>query len=890
MKRSSIVRVSARFETRSFVVGIILTGILALLWLAPLSTILELKTLDLFFQLKGAPKPDPGIVHIDIDDTSIDKIGRWPWDRFRHAQLVDTLAEAGAKAIVLDITFPDLQSPDNDSVFVSSCALAGNVYVGYNLDRLDTGFSIPSLNWYGKAREALLSDLTIEPDEIAARTGLPEKEIEKYITRVKEYVIEEQLRQKPETQDALAAAGGFEGLVVKRVARKLRAEKLLEKTALDNDAASSGPESVLIPPFPALAAVLRGAGFVSVQPDTDGVLRHIPLLRNYRGLSYPYLSLALLRDTENLDVSSENREVTLKSNQGQARISLNKREEMLLDWSNMDNFSRIPYAAAIQIADLRRTALNNLLQDALTSTGLNARLQNACEEVKRTEMLAFESGKPLKYAQDIREQRKSRDTEMTRLLSQLERFIESAKRRGLSEKNKSQVTEFDRLVKEVRRQLGKSEALAEKLRLKVSGKICVVGSTHTGSTDLHTTPQATEVPGCMAHSTFLSMYSARSFPTEPWPWSSLLLLVAGGILVSFVSSHMSALRSITVTILAMAGLALLIYFIFVSSGAFLGAASPLGAMLVSFAGTAAYRRFAEERAKKTIRNIFQRQVGRNVAEAMIRSGEEIRLGGEMRTATVYFSDLAGFSSISEKLTPPELVALLNEYFTEMCAPIVEECGGYLDKFEGDAILAVFGIPVASENSARDACYSALQNQSAIAVLRKRLAAEGRPEVYQRIGLSTGEMVVGYVGSPQRHDYTVIGDAVNLGQRLEAANKVYKTSIIISETTFEAARDFIEVRELDITRVPGKAMPVRIYELASRKGELPEETKRAFSVFAQALESYRKRRFNEALEGFEKVMEILPDDGPSKLYMKRCGECIETPPPDDWECVHNVGLK
>jgi adenylate cyclase len=262
----------------------------------------------------------------------------------------------------------------------------------------------------------------------------------------------------------------------------------------------------------------------------------------------------------------------------------------------------------------------------------------------------------------------------------------------------------------------------------------------------------------------------------------------------------------------------------------------------------------------------------------------------MRNATVYFSDVAGFSAISEKLTPPELVELLNEYYTVMCEPVVETYGGYLDKFEGDAILAVFGIPLEGENHARDACFAALENRKALSELRERLSAQGKPEIYQRIGLSTGEMVVGYLGSPQRHDYTVLGDAVNLGQRLEGASKLYGTSIIISEATLEMARDFIEVRELDLARVPGRAKPVKLYELVSKKGELAEEKSRAFNLFAEALELYRKRSFSDARSKFGEALDLLPDDGPSKLYVKRCEQHVSSPPPDDWDGVHEIGMK
>jgi adenylate cyclase len=613
-------------------------------------------------------------------------------------------------------------------------------------------------------------------------------------------------------------------------------------------------------------------------------------MRHYRGKCFGYLSLEVLRHVENAHISLSATNMVIKLDSRKFSIPLDQYGQVLLDWLKVRDFDRIPFAAVVQIAEMRKAACDNLCQEALAIRGFSSSLLEARRKLAETSNTCTSSENPGRFRKDILQQRGICMQETEALLSLLESLVSRAKSRGLSEETRRQVAEFERLASTSRKLLDRADYLLGKLREKVEGRICIVGSTHTGSTDLHPTPVATEIPGCMAHSSLISMFHSNSFPRIPWSYSSHMLLVICGLLITFASSRLSALHSVLIAVAALAGMVSLMFVLFASTGLYFGVAGPFIGIVASFAGTAAYRRFTEESAKRRIRSIFQRQVGEAMAEQLLSHGEEVRLGGEMRNATVYFSDVAGFSAISEKLTPPELVELLNEYYTVMCEPVVEIYGGYLDKFEGDAILAVFGIPLEGENHARDACYAAIENQKALAALREKLTKDGKPEIHQRIGLSTGEMVVGYIGSPQRHDYTVLGDAVNLGQRLEGASKLYGTSIIISEATLEMARDFVEVRELDLARVPGRAQPVKLYELVSKKGELPEEKSRAFNLFAEALELYRNRSFNDAKEKFREVLDLVADDGPSRLYVKRCEQHISLPPPDDWDGVHEIGLK
>ena len=261
----------------------------------------------------------------------------------------------------------------------------------------------------------------------------------------------------------------------------------------------------------------------------------------------------------------------------------------------------------------------------------------------------------------------------------------------------------------------------------------------------------------------------------------------------------------------------------------------------------------------------------------------LRLGGERKVLTAFFSDAAGFTTISEKLKPEELVELLNEYLTEM-TDIILKYDGTVDKYEGDAIIAFFGAPISIDDQALKACRTAIEMQKKLKILREKWRSENKPELFVRIGLNTGPMVVGNMGSRTRMDYTIMGDAVNLASRLEGINKNYNTFIMISEETFRSAQDAIVARELDIIRVKGKSEPVKVYELIDTKEEADSQQLKILEIFQTGLEKYREKKWKEALDYFNQVLMLDKNDGPSLVYIQRCEEFIQDPPRDDWDGI------
>ncbi|MEO5329878.1 MAG: CHASE2 domain-containing protein [Magnetococcus sp. THC-1_WYH] len=323
--------------------------------------------------------------------------------------------------------------------------------------------------------------------------------------------------------------------------------------------------------------------------------------------------------------------------------------------------------------------------------------------------------------------------------------------------------------------------------------------------------------------------------------------------------------------------------IYVTQGLVFSMSYALLAAILSFMVINMRYYLQEMSQKKMIKGAFGQYLSPKVVDILVKDPSKLSLGGEERVMTAYFSDVAGFSTISEKLTPSELVLLLNEYLTAMCE-IIARYDGTVDKFEGDAIIAFWGAPLDQPNHATLCCHAAAEMQQYMVQMRERLVKEGRAELRVRMGINSGRMVVGNMGSKQRMDYTIMGDAVNLAARLEGANKFYASDTMISDATYQLAKDDIDCRVLDTVRVIGKKEPVIIYQLLGKKGEVTGALAELLVHYNAGLEQYRARKYQEAIGHFEKAVAVIPNDGPSKTYLERCNEYLINPPADDWDGV------
>jgi adenylate cyclase len=297
---------------------------------------------------------------------------------------------------------------------------------------------------------------------------------------------------------------------------------------------------------------------------------------------------------------------------------------------------------------------------------------------------------------------------------------------------------------------------------------------------------------------------------------------------------------------------------------------------------------ATDQMKTSLRS-FGKYVPTDLVRQLLASGLEARLGGVNRVLTIFFCDLAGFTTVSESLTPQQLVEQLGEYF-EAFTEEVAATGGTVDKFIGDAVMAFWGAPVENPGHATAACRCALACQRRLAELRTRWKEQGKPLLFARIGINTGPVVVGNFGSATRLNYTVIGDAVNVASRLEGLNKFYETSICLSEDTLRAAAGAVAARPIDRVSVKGKSTPVLVYELLGMAANMDDDLRMVVEAHGRGLEHYRRREWEAAIADFEEVLRIRPGDRPATELLRRCRMLQQDPPGPDWDAVNHMTSK
>lgn len=429
------------------------------------------------------------------------------------------------------------------------------------------------------------------------------------------------------------------------------------------------------------------------------------------------------------------------------------------------------------------------------------------------------------------------------------------------------------------------------LKNKIKGKIVLVGATATALEDIRVTSFDPKLPGIEIHASIIDNILRNNSLSQP-SWKlvfELVYLFVAGVLLIIIYSRISPSRALLFWVISSASMYYLCHWFFLNQGIWLTDMYPIFEN-TAIASTIMISRFVEEgKQKQFIKKVFSQYLSPRVIKLLLNDPSMLTLGGEQKELTAFFTDLEGFATFSEQLGPTELVNLLNTYLTEM-TDILLQYDGTLDRYDGDAIKAFFGAPVYFEDHAKRACWVCIDMQNRLKDLRVRFKEEGKPELLMRVGINTGEMVIGNMGSNARMMYGMNGDSVNLCARLEGANKQYGTYSLISESTYQEAKEFIEVRELDILRVVGRSTPIKIYELLGKRGEIEESVKKVLPVYYEGLKSYRNREWAEAKKLFEEALKTRPEDGPSRIYRERCESFILEPPAENWDGVFNLRKK
>lgn len=425
-------------------------------------------------------------------------------------------------------------------------------------------------------------------------------------------------------------------------------------------------------------------------------------------------------------------------------------------------------------------------------------------------------------------------------------------------------------------------------------KIVVVGATMPTLQDFHATPFASAElprPGFEIHAHAIQTMLDGSYISRQSDIARVLTMMICAFLIVFANRNLGLGWSFGLMIVLIAGFYATSIVLFLKYSFIMGVTGVGLSVLIGQAGTVGYEYFNEQKEKRRIKGMFSSYVSPQLVDQMIDSGEEPKLGGEEAYITAFFSDIVSFSTFSEKLEPKQLVTLINEYLTAM-TDIINSQGGTLDKFIGDAIVAFFGAPVTTPDHALKACISSQLMEKKLSELREKWKQDNWIDIVwnmqHRMGMNTGNMVTGNMGSERRFNYTMMGDNVNLAARCESGAKQYNVFTMVTESTKQEAEkhgDDCVFRLLDNIVVKGRSQPVKVYEIAGLRADAPQQLVDGIGLYEQGMEQYFNQEWDAAVNYFNQALSLeAHTKNPSQIFIERCKIMKQNPPSLDWDGV------
>ncbi|MCX7023377.1 MAG: CHASE2 domain-containing protein [Spirochaetes bacterium] len=892
---------------------------LALLYALPFYANLENGVYDIFLRLKPAVSNNDFIVLLNIDDQSIDNVGQWPWPRSLIGDGLVLLREFDARYAVFDIEYLN-RSPAGVDTWYLENGLKNDFATGF----ADISSSASELieavaNGQLKPRDALayMGDLNAFIDE----TGKTLLERARSVAVDNDIFLGQAMKlfgasfPTLNVQQSLVALNSPE--LRSRVADRYSYAGATEKGVLPEEG-----KDFFIPIEPVLAGG-RKLGYTNVLIDGDGTRRRIDLFKKIGGRWYPQLVLAPLLDLFGMPVVEIGRSaITLKDARfpdGTVRtvaIPLDEGGNMLLNWPKskfVDSYSHVSFYHLVDLgrreSDLS-VVMSNIAQGEAWkipdgSGSLDAFLMQATAlkdealEVDGLRRAAIASGSDGDFGLYLAAKKACQadisDFLRADIAGAMDKAVAGLDANALGPellaKAKADAASFIALVAGARERKDAVAELRDRLGTTLSGRMCVIGYTGTGSTDIGVNPFQSEYPNVGTHATVANTILERAFLDATPVWFSGILSVILAIgLVAVIRRMKPALQNV-IGIGATLGILVAAFAVFLATGVYVAVLSPAIAVFLSFLVHSIMAFLSNEREKSFLRKAFSTYLSGDVIEELIADPDRLKLGGDRRELTAVFTDIRGFSTISEQLDPSQLVDLLNAYLSTMSDTILDE-RGTIDKYEGDAIISFFGAPLPLPTHARAACRAAVLMKRKEAVLNTQfMESKLSPlPLFTRIGVNTGDMVVGNMGTQKKMDYTIMGNAVNLAARLEGVNKRYGSWILASETTVTQAGDDFLARRMDRVRVVGINTPVQLYEIVDLKADADPARVDYLSGFHDALDLFEAKDWQKARSAFDDLVKRDPVDGPSQYYQHRCEDFLKKAPSDTWDGVFNLTEK
>lgn len=909
---------------------------------------IEFRVYDALLEIKPATTQNPNIRLVNIDDAASGEMGVWPWGREILADVLVRLREVGAKTAVFDIEYissgslgiapdvlaelPDSFSYELDNVATLMSEFSSSVaHNGIALNQVESvsedlinNYIVPSYqNLYDKI-DVLVRDndeyfgkairffgnawLTINAADLSIKV---DPEYREYLdTNLLNYNVKDPTNEIEKGNDYTF--------------------KFMYNT---------------IPGFsPALPIFMKnaaGAGFTNVSIDSDGSRRRIELLRKNNDVYIAQLSFApllSLLDTKELERTKTHLVVKNALFPGEEKrrdisIPLDSHGRMLINWIPNNFVTSFKSDSVLFLIDIDRVEenlieqLKNLetfvLRDEFGKTlpyyDVVTYLLATYDDLETQKQVLFneQSGSTINdsrfdayfasrqtffsdfaeifhpsYLNEIMVRLNSLTTEETKEDIQLlkdsvnERFVALKSEYDLYQEN------------------------FEFLKNHYNETFCIIGHTAVASTDLGTTPFNRFYPNVGTHANVFNTIITEEFITPLEWYFGYIFSCVFVFLVLFLEYKKRLVVQNLIGGFSTLFFPILSILLMVIFRIYMPVIIPSLVPILSFLGLTAYRFINSEKDKSFLRSAFSTYLSAEVVNEIVSDPKKLTLGGEEKNITAIFTDVRGFSTISEKVTPTQLVSFLNRYLT-LLSDIILENRGTIDKYEGDAIIGFFGAPISYDYHAWTACLSAIRMKEAeIEFNAEMLAADVIPmPVYTRIGINTGNMVVGNMGTDKKMNYTMMGNDVNLAARLEGVNKVYHTWILVSESTWLAAdsgenKGKIVARRMDKVRVVGINKPVQLYNIVGLRSEMTENQLKSVDLFHQGLDRYLQRDFVNAKKYFDMANDLYPEtvtcynrdgstyteDGPASVFSARCTKNITEGIPANWDGVVNLVSK
>ncbi|MCL1928907.1 MAG: adenylate/guanylate cyclase domain-containing protein [Treponema sp.] len=900
---------------KNILLGFAAAAFFSFLYIAGILNPIEDKLYDFFLRFRAKRERIDSVVFLDVDDTAIAYNGVFPWPRSVTADGLLRLKEFGAKAAIFDIEYIDKGPQGVDTIY------------------LDQGLPEDFNRSFSEIRSAASDIIT------AFSAGrLSRSDIAEYSQELTSLINDEQNRLFTRAQGVardndlyLAEASALFGrswaslnlrpdpLSGEQATRRPMAEELFSYPVNASPSALTGKNVDILPALPSFSQSARGAGYTNVEIDSDGIRRRIFLAQKIFDRWYLQLAFSpLIGSFGNPAIELNGNKLLIRdayfpSGRKDISIPLDGQGRMMLDWppeNYMQSYRHISFAEFSLLedreAELEKYSKTYLQTDlhffgerdsSLTVIPVMAQeLAELFDAIHDYRAAALEYCSDEYFTAYIDYRADSRTliqeiidldpgTKAIRVAAQL-----AAEGAPSAEAAMEEAEYINGLTNAVALILNSYNELRIEIENTVRDRFCILGRVDTGTTDIGVNPFHGEYVNVGTHAVVLDTILSESFivPLGIW-WCILVTIVAVPLFILLTASLSPVLRAS----LGFSGA--LIFFIasillFRFTGIFFG---PLGLVLamisavvireiISYAGS--------EQEKRFYRKAFATYTSEAVADEIAKNPSLLQLGGTKRRMSAIFTDVKGFSTISEKLTPEDLVSLLNRYLTVMSNVVLDE-EGTIDKYEGDAIIAFFGAPLEQKDHALRACLSAVKIKKAEEELNKVIMEQNLSPspLLTRVGINSGDMVAGNMGTDKKMNYTIMGDAVNLAARLEGVNKQYGTWILASQDTIWETGDSLLTRRLDRVRVVGKSEPVQLYNILDTLEDASADQKKLVEVFHQALDCFEKREWNKAEEGFNEVLSIEAN-GPAVLYQHRCKKYLSTAPEDGWDGVFNLTEK